>query len=169
MASKYEIRGFTKSSLTAVENRWRGLAGEDEFASELAGFFQWCHTHIAPKAGDSQAHGLFNKEDESCDAIIELVETTTLGGKTKLLKLITSPHFWQSIDLDRERLITLYTWTFTLVIAKGILGKAKDVKLYARDDLMLSFLRSLHAHWDVPGTKAEFQGRFLTVTKETKK
>ncbi|MFE1574437.1 hypothetical protein ACFIQG_22015 [Comamonas odontotermitis] len=164
--SKYEIRQFTKETLEAAQQRWQGLAGEDEFALEYLPFFDWCHTHMTHKEGDSQAWELFNKDTHQCDAIIDLVNSKN-GALTKLLKLYVTPRLWEHNENTREQIIALYVDTFVLVIQKGLLAGAKDVKLYGRTDMMLSMLRSLHAHWAVPKTTAEFQGRFFTVSMAT--
>ena len=160
---KHEIRKFTAISLNAAKVEWRKLAGDDEFTIEYEVFFAWCTSHIEHREGDSQAWELFNVESDQCDAIIELVNGKR-GALTKLLKLYVSPRFWEGVGNKRDELLNLYTDTFNLVIAKGLFGGAKDVKLYGRTDLMLGLLRSLHAHWSVDGTTAEFEGRFLKVS-----
>jgi len=160
--AKYQLRQIDTHRLDEIRNRWRGIAGEDEFDIEFAGLFQWCSTHLIPQEGDSQAWELHNTDNAECDAIVELVDSKR-GALTKLLKLFLSPVFWD-VEARREEVISLHIDAFVEVIKNGVLRGAKDVKLYGRNDLTLSLLRSIHAHWKVEGTNAHFQGRFLTIS-----
>lgn len=160
--AKYELRQMDTNRLNEIKNRWRGIAGEDEFDIEFAGLFEWCSSHLEPKEGDSQAWELYNTDTAASDAIVELVDSSK-GKLTKLLKLFLSPVFWD-VEAKREEVISLHIDAFVEVIKNGVLRGAKDVKLYGRNDLMLSLLRSIHAHWKVEGTNAHFQGRFLTIS-----
>lgn len=160
--AKYEIRELTPDRLIEVRDRWRGIAGDDEFDIELAGLFEWCSSHLKHQEGDSQAWELHNQDSNQCDAIVDLVASRK-GALTKLLKLFLSPNLWD-VESNREAVISLYVDAFIEVIKGGLLKGAKDVKLYARNDLMMSLLRSIHAYWHVEGTKAHFQGRFLTIS-----
>lgn len=160
--AKYKIREFTTERFEEVKERWRGHAGEDEFEIELSGFFDWCVAHLTKVDGDSQAFELYNTDTDACDAIIEMVDSRK-GKLTKLLKLLLSPEYWD-VEKNRDQLISLYIDAFVEAIKDGALKGAKDVKLYGRNDLMLSLLRSIHAHWQVEGTSAHFQGRFLTIS-----
>jgi len=160
--AKYEIRQFTRERLEEVRQRWRGIAGDDEFDIEFMSLFEWCETHIEPSEGDSQAWELYNTDTSGCDAIIDMVDSKK-GTLSKLLKLFLSPVFWD-VESKRDQVISLYIDAFVEVIKNGAIKGAQDVKLYGRNDLMLSLLRSIHAHWHVPGTTASFQGRFLTIS-----
>jgi len=160
--SKYQIREFTPERLKETGQRWRGIAGEDEFDIELSGLFDWCTTHLQPTDGDSQAWELHNTDNGECDAIMEMVDSQK-GTLTKLLKLFLTPKLWD-VEANREAVISLYIDLFVEAIKAGALKGAKDVKLYGRNDLMLSLLRSIYAHWQIEGTKARFEGRFLTIS-----
>lgn len=162
--AKYQIRQFTPERLEQVRKRWREIAGDDEFDIEFMGLFDWCQTHIKPSEGDSQAWELYNTDTSGCDAIIDMVDSRK-GTLSKLLKLFLSPVFWD-VESKREEVISLYIDAFVEVIKNGAVKGAKDVKLYGRNDLMLSLLRSIHAHWCVDGANASFQGRFLTISIE---
>ena len=162
--SKYKFREFTPARLSETRQRWRGIAGDDEFDIELAGLFDWCEGHLQPMAGDSQAWELHNADSGECDAILEMVDSRK-GALTKLLKLFLTPRMWD-VEANREAVISLYIDAFVEAIMNGALKGAKDVKLYGRNDLMLSLLRSIHAHWQVKGTNAHFEGRFLTISIE---
>lgn len=161
---RYTIRKFTTDRLETVRQRWEGIAGEDEFALELSGLFQWCSTHVEPSDGDSQALELYSIDADKCDAIVEIVNGRK-GKLSKLLKLFPSPSYWDATDRYPE-VVALYAHTFALVIREGLVKGAQDVKLYGRNELMLSILRSLHAHWrtEQTGTTASFSGRWLTIT-----
>lgn len=162
--SAYIIREFTKARLSQVRAQWKSVAGEDEFELELGGFFDWCEDHISPCDGDSQAWELYAEKTDSCDAIVELVDSRK-GELTKMLKLFVTPEMWD-VEAHRSRIVSLYVDCFTQVIAKGILQGTKNVKLYGRNDLMFSILRSLHAAWPAEETRtqAEVNGRWLTIT-----
>lgn len=162
--SKYKIREFTAERLAEVRRQWAGLAGDDEFAIEMAGLFDWCATHIKKQDGDSQAWELYNQDSDRCDAIVEIVDSHH-GSLSKLLKLFLTPELWDADD-KREQIRALHLDAYTEVIRSGVHRGAKDVKLYGRTDLMLSILRSIHAHWpaEETGAQASFKGRWLTIT-----
>ena len=161
--SKFEIRHFSSESLELAKQRWKNYAGDDEFAIEYEPFFGWCATHITPIEEHSQAWELFNNDSQQCDAIVDIVNSKQ-GKLHKLLKLYVSPQYWTDTGKHRDEIIKLHIDAFVLAIQKGLLGGAKNVKLYGRSDLMLSILHSIHATWSVPNTTAEFHGRFLTIS-----
>lgn len=165
--SKYQVREFDATRLAQVKHAWKGLAGDDEFALELAGLFVWSEAHIAPQSGDSRAWELYNKDNARCDAIVELVDGHD-GKLTKLLKLFLSPEFWD-IDAHYDRVASIYIDTFIAVIQQGLISGTRDVKLYGRSPMMLSILRSIHAAWPERevGAKAAFHGRWLTITLDS--
>ena len=96
------------------------------------------------------------------DALVEVVASRK-GQLSKLLKVIPSPEFWD-INNSRQAILDIYTETFFNMITTGGFGKERKVKLYGRDDDMMSILRSIHGNWAIPHSKAEFEGRFLAVT-----
>lgn len=161
---KHEIREFTTDRLKEVRQRWGQIAGSEEFAIELAPFFEWCEAHITQRSGDSHACELYNASTDSCDAIIELVNSPDVK-MTKLLKLFVSPELWD-VDDKRDQIVELYVNAFIKVIEAGLVKGTKNVKLYGRTGLMLSILHSIHATWPAKqtGTQASFKGRWLTIT-----
>lgn len=159
-----DLREFSDQRLADVRDRWLAIAGEDEFQVELSPFFAWCATHVQPKTGDSHALELFNAKTGETDAIVEIVNARE-GKLHKLLKLIVSPRLWD-IDANRDEVVSLYASAFSSVIDNGIMEGVNDIKIYGRNDLMRSILRSLHAHWpqDGFGATVKFEGRWLTFT-----
>lgn len=83
---------------------------------------------------------------------------------TKLLTVVLSPIFWRSEHATRG-IIEVYSAVFSnVIIEKGLsVGNNVIVKLYARDNEMMSILTALQYNWSVPNSVAEFEGRFLTV------
>lgn len=159
----YKIREFTPERLEEVERTWRDLAGEDEFDIELAPFFNWCETHIEQRTGDSRAYELYNTRSQSCDAIIELVNSSN-ARLSKLLKLFISPEMWD-VDDKREQVVNLYVSAFVQVIKTERRKGINRVKLYGRTSLMLSILHTIHSSWPAEETnsQATFEGRWLTI------
>jgi hypothetical protein len=160
--SKYKLIPFDQPSFLDARRKWEALAGEDAFDLEFSPLFDWARNHLLQQDGDSIALNLHNNDTLSTDAIVEVVSSRK-GAMSKLLKVIPSPKFWD-INNSRADIITLYTEVFFEVITREGFGASRKVKLYGRDDEMMSILRSIHGIWAIENTKAEFEGRFLTFT-----
>lgn len=160
--AKYKLIKFTSDSLVETKAAWEAFAGADAFDLEFSAAFEWTQAHVNEQPNDSMALCLFNTDAQRTDAIIEVVDSRK-GTLTKLLKIIPTPMFWD-VNNSRTEIIQLYTEAFFNVITHGGFGKSRTVKLYGRDDEMMSLLRSIHSHWAIADTSIEFQGRFLTIT-----
>jgi hypothetical protein len=162
--SKYSLIPFTPESLANAKRAWEAIVGIDAFDVEFAPFFEWAEGHIDPKEHDSRAFDLSNNDVEGrTDAIVEVVDSRK-GALSKLLRIIPSPQFCD-VTNSRAELVQLYTETFfQVIVAGGLHGQQRKVKLYGRDDDMMSLLRSIHSHWAVPDSSADFEGRFLAIT-----
>lgn len=162
--SKYTLIPFTAESLATARGAWEAIAGTDAFDVEYSTFFDWAGSHIVAKEHDSQAFNLSNNDAGGrTDAIVEVVASRK-GALSKLLKVIPSPQFWD-VSNSRQEIITLYVEVFfQVIVSRGLNGEKRTVKLYGRDDDMMSILRSIHSHWALPNTSADFEGRFLTIT-----
>jgi hypothetical protein len=162
---RHQLRQFTRQRFEAVRDRWRELAGgDDEFDSELAPMFEWCTSHLSPRAGDSQAFELYHVERDETDAILEVIDSRR---GAKLLKLFPSPEFWV-IDSDeaRTRVTELYGGAFAQVIANGIAKGTPLVKIYGRSDPMVTLLQGLQTRWPAEelGSDAAMEGRWLAIS-----
>jgi hypothetical protein len=160
---EHVLRTFTAERLAQVRQHWSEVAGEDEFAVELAFFFDWCITHIAPQDGDSQARELYHPGRDQTDAILEVV-TNRRGAK--LLTLFVSPEFW-IVDSEeaRTRVAELHAAAFVLVLSAGIAKGADVVKIYGRSNQMYRVLQSLVPQWpaDSVGWDAKIEGRWMSI------
>ncbi len=163
--SKYSLVKFTPESFAHTKAAWEAIAGADAFDVEFSAFFDWAGAHLVAKAHDSVALCLSNNDVGGLvDAIVEVVDSRE-GALSKLLKIIPSPLFWD-VNNARDEIVNLYTEVFFQVIltaGNGAIGQRK-VKLYGRDDDMMSILRSIHSHWAIPNTSVDFEGRFLAIT-----
>lgn len=160
--SKYALIPFTDESLGQARAAWEGIAGPDAFDLEFSTVFSWVESHMHPKQNDSVAFCLWNKDVAQVDAIVEVVDSRK-GQLSKLLKVIPSPKYWDVTNL-RHEIVQLYVEVFFNVITGGGFDKSRKVKLYGRDDEMMSILRSIHAHWAIQNSSAEFEGRFLSIS-----
>ena len=161
---KYELKRFTNAECAEARAAWEAIAGHDAFYLEFAPFFSWVETHIEPQEHDSMALQLVNLgADGRVDAIVEVVDSRK-GTLSKLLKIVVSPQFWDVND-SRNSIVVIYSEIFTqFIIGFGTDLSRRNVKIYGRDDDMMSILRSVHAHWSVPGATADFEGRFLAIS-----
>ncbi len=105
---------------------------------------------------------MWNNDTLHSDAIVEVV-TSRKGAMSKLLKIIPSPEFWD-INNSRGSIVDIYAETFFNMITSGSFGNQRKIKLYGRDDAMMSILRSIHSNWLIEQSTAEFEGRFLAIT-----
>lgn len=160
--SKYSTLNFTKDLCQAAKREWEDIAGGDAFDLELSPVFSWVETHMDVAPNDSVALCLWNNDSKRTDAVVEIVDSRK-GKLSKLLKVIPSPRFWD-VNNVRGEIIQLYTEAFFNVITAGGFGSSRVVKLYGRDDEMMSILRSIHAAWTVSNSTAEFEGRFLAIS-----
>lgn len=162
--SKYKLLDFSSETLASTRQRWMELMDEDAFELELSPAFEWASVHMKHIDGDSVALRMLNSETEMTDAIVEVV-TSRKGQMIKMLKVIPSPAFWD-VDNCRKEIIDLYIGVFMSVITSSGFKSNHKVKIYGRDDAMLSILRSIHSIWPVEDSKADFEGRFLAITWE---
>lgn len=160
--ARYSTIPFDLETLSKIRTSWEELAGNDAFDIEFSPIFSWVETHMTLTDNDSVALCLWNNDCHRAEAIVEIVSSR--GGQlSKLLKIVPSPYFWD-VNARREEIIQLYIEVFFNAITSGGFGRSRKVKLYGRDDEMMSILRSIHAHWAIPNSQAEFEGRFLAIS-----
>ena len=160
--AKYKLIPFTTATLAAAKSKWEDIAGKDGFDLEFAAVFEWASTHLNQQSGDSMAYCLHNNDNGNADGIVEIV-TSRMGALSKLLKIVPSPEFWD-VNNKRVEILQIYRETFFGLITQKEINSARTVKIYGRDDEMMSILRSIHAVWNIPDSTAEFEGRFLTIS-----
>jgi hypothetical protein len=162
--SKYELLDFSSETLELTRQSWLEMLDEDVFESELSPAFEWAGMHMKHIDGDSVALQMLDTESKMAVAIVEVV-TSRKGQMFKMLKVIPSPAFWD-VDNCRKEIIDLYIGVFMNVITSNGFKSNHKVKIYGRDDAMLSILRSIHSMWPVGKGKADFEGRFFAITWE---
>lgn len=160
--SNYQLLEFTDATFESTKEAWLKLMDEDAFELEMAPLFGWAKQHMNHADGDSVALRLYDDETGRTDAIVEVVSSRK-GQMSKLLKVIPSPRFWD-INNQRAEILQLYVDAFVNVITSRGFKANHKVKIYGRDDDMLSILRSIHSAWSFDQSKADFEGRFLTIT-----
>lgn len=160
--ARYSTIPFSLENVSAIRKSWEELVGADAFDLEFSPIFSWVETHMGPTSNDSVAWCLWNNDCQRAEAIVEIVSSR--GGQlSKLLKVVPSPYFWD-VNAHRVEIIQLYIEVFFTAITSGGFGQSRKVKLYGRDDEMMSILRSIHACWAIPNSQAEFEGRFLAIS-----
>lgn len=142
----YKLNEFTATSLLETRDRWQSIAGEDEFSLEHGHLFEWAETHIdyAPEASDSVAYGMFSEDTGRAEAIVEVIQNRKgIYGTTKMLKLLIGPKYWNAgSHLDEISQITLKALIGTIELSRQ--NHSRTVKIYGRNDHMLSILHSVH-------------------------
>ncbi len=160
--TNHQLTNFTEETLRTTQSAWEALMDEDAFQVEFDPVFEWARAHLVYVDGDSAAFGMFNTDTGKADAIVEIVKSKK-GTMAKMLRVILSPRFWD-INNQRSELIELYVSTIIQVITSNGFKSLHKVKMYGRDDEMMSVLRSIHSKWDYDRSRAEFEGRFLTIS-----
>lgn len=160
--SKYTLQNFSTETIKSTRDHWQAFLDDDAFELELAPTFDWVENHVEPKDGDSIALRLENSDSGKTDAIVEIV-TSRKGQMHKMLKIIPSPKFWD-VDNHRKEIVDLYVDVFLNVLTYGGFKSDHKVKIYGRDAEMMSILKSIHSIWSIKGSRADFEGRFLTIT-----
>lgn len=159
---KYNLVNFTNETLEETRKNWESIIDEDAFELEFGTAFTWASQHIQSVEGDSVALRLHNTDSDRTDAIVEIVSSRK-GAMNKLLKVIPSPKFWD-VNNQRDEIVSLYTEAFFKVITMAGFKPSNKVKIYGRDDEMLSILRSIQNIWNIKGSKVDFEGRFFAIT-----
>lgn len=172
MAAK--IRQLSPERLDEIRTLWEEIAGEDTFLVELGGLFDTVSRSLQAEGEAAPYHELVSPEGEAL-ALLELFDTKQ-GKLTKLLTFHHSPATWSEDAPSMARdLASVYIDAFTEVIT---LAREKwqsrsqtsihEVKIYGRNDAMLTMLQTIHALWPKLDYAAEastaVEGRWLRVT-----
>lgn len=173
----YSLRELLPVRFGEISDKWKEIAGDDEFKSELklpldhilammnAGASQI--SDLAPDASVLEVYDSFSNEPV---AIVDLINSERQQ-LTKILKFVLSPKFWtqNGQTSPRHAIAQIHTDTYTQIIeSKMYEGSAQEVKIYGRDDVIFSLLQMIHDNWDSrTGLRVALQGRWLSVTKET--
>lgn len=164
----YQLSSLTRERLQEIRDSWERLAGVDEFAVELAAAFEWAAPRLSPRPGDSQAFELRRTDTGDAEALLEIIDSSSVG-TTKLLTLYTSPVYWDRDADDLDELAELYAGAFLEVLAKGMeQPNWRVVKIYGRDQELLYILKHVQEKWhqaDSLGRTATMQGRWLAISK----
>ena len=159
--AKYKLMTFSEESFAAAMASWRALTDEDVFELECAPIFAWAKDHLTRQQEGAFFLDLHNTDRDKTDALVEVISGKK-GRLSKMLKVFLPPPLWPTES--RKDVIEIYTAVFFCMIEEKLFTENGVVKLYGRNDEMVSILRSIHAMWSIKGTTAEFEGRFLTIT-----
>ena len=159
--SKYKLVELTQNLIDPTKESWQSLIGEDAFSLEFGLIFDWVEAHMQAIDGDSLAKGMLNNDTGQIAAFVEIVSGRK-GQMHKLLKVVPSPYFWD-VTTRRLEVIELYIDVFFSVLSSHGFKSLHKVKIYGRSDEMMSLLKSIHSLWSIPGSSAEFEGRFLSI------
>lgn len=155
--------------LAQIKESWEAQAGADEFEVEMARAFEGIERDMGREGSGASYRVLC--QDDDCKAVLELTDTRR-GAMTKLLSLYLSPDLWNAAE-KVEELQEVYVMAVTYVIRLGELrarDAQHDVKIYGRDDALLSILQTIHDKWDSIGqnldanSTVKMEGRWLRVT-----
>lgn len=164
---QYELRSLDNARLDEIAAQWKSY-DEDAFAVELATVFAWSREHLKHRDGDGHALELRAESTGHAHAILEMVNSKW-GSLTKMLKLWISPELWDPDETTemRDELLELHAAAFVHVIRHGIDGGVDEVKIYARNNVMLDMLVHLRDVWNVrnSGWTASMAGRWLAIAR----
>ncbi len=161
----YELKKFTEKTLNSTKRDWEKVAGSDAFATEYGFVFDWTESHIDYQKGqnDSLAYGMFAPRAQKAIAIVEVIQREQAKkGLTKMLKLWITPEYWDA-DSNRREIasIMLCAMQGTLLLSKQ--NQSKTVKIYGRNDQMLSVLHTVHVMFSDLIDKGELSGVTVNV------
>lgn len=142
----YELKQFTPKTLASTRRDWEHVAGKDAFATEYGLVFEWTEKHIDYANGhnDSLAYGMFAPRAQKAVAIVEVIQRKVARkGLTKMLKLWITPEYWDAAASRKEIAhVMLSAMQGTLLLSKN--NQSKTVKIYGRNEQMLSVLHTVH-------------------------
>ncbi len=169
MLIKYSnLASFTKQSFADTKNNWIAYAGcQPVFSLECGPIFDWIEERLLEdKNSDTSAYGLFEPGSSTAVAIVEVVNSTkTKGPMIKMLKVIFSPQFWDTVAY-RQEILNIYVGAIGGCVKLSMKRKTKILKLYGRTNELLSVMMDLHTELvktPINGVKAKIEGRWLVL------
>lgn len=129
----------------------------------------WVAAHSDYTAsGDSYAYGIFSEDNSSACAVVDIVYSRRAGpdiGWLKMLELTMSPEYSQSQINTADALleiIRIYVAAILGTIALTDTHKARIIKLFGRNDQLMTMLASVHLHLSSEAKLAADNKQLLT-------
>jgi hypothetical protein len=137
--------------------------------------FDWAASRIDyERKGDSYAYGVLEDNTTNCLAIVDIVHTDNKGKANAWLKMLSielRPEFTeQNILLDQslyEAAMDIYTASIIGTIELTDVHKARTIKLYGRNDSLLSLLTALKERLQSKmhnALQVNMEGRWLVIS-----
>jgi hypothetical protein len=168
VAIKYDhLTAFTPKTLKQTMENWSAHAGDEAFSLELGPMFGWIGERLKSKMqAETAYYGLFEGADPFAVAVVEVITTPkTKGPMIKMLKVIISPQFWDTVTYRKEVLL-VFSGAITGCINLSVKRGSKVLKLYGRNNELLSVMIELHTELSkhpIAGLSASIQGRWLVL------
>jgi len=168
VAIKYnQLKSFTAKTLRQTRDNWASHAGDEAFSLELGPIFEWIGERLRSKAqAETAYYGLFEGSELHAAAIVEVITTPkTKGPMIKMLKVIISPQFWDTVTYRKEVLL-IFLGAIAGCINLSMKRGSKILKLYGRNNELLSVMIEVHTELSknpIAGLSASIQGRWLVL------
>lgn len=172
---KYDLKELTPEVISNTKKAWeRDSSDLGAFEIENGFLFDIISSYIdydTDSSNKSVFYGIFKEEDSGyAEAFVELIVAQRgQKGMTKMMKLWSSPKYWD-VDSYRNELAHIYITAIIETMQKGFRDSHKLVKIYARNDYIMTILNVIYNHLSEKareGTIASivprFEGRWLVI------
>lgn len=171
---KFVTQQFDQNKLEATRVAWDSTAEDLGLpALEYEKTMAWVSTHIRYDAqhGESYAYGIFEEGKDEAVAVVDLVHSRRVRdvGVIKMLEVTMGPSLAPS-QITAENypdLVSIYGQAVVGVIALSQAHPARIIKIYGRDNDLMSLLFGLNVQFNSQNTvpiKSKIEGRWLVIT-----
>jgi hypothetical protein len=171
----YELKEFTKESLSATINIWTNemVEAKNVFPGDyirVIEFVEQCHDHTV-KGLESLAYGIFDGDSLVADSIVEVIVSKTSRKLIKMLDCHIRPALadkaYAKVDDVIAKLVEIYAVTITGTISLASTHKVDTVKVFGRSNDLMTVLGIACGHLQRDskdfGIEVGFEGRWLVV------
>ncbi len=169
MTLKYSnLALFDEQTLEDTRQNWTAFAGSHSvFALECGPIFDWMEERLGEeKTLETVAYGLFESGYTTAAAIVEVVNSAkTKGPMIKMLKVLVSPQFWDTVA-NRQEVLNIFIGAIAGCVNLSVKKKTKILKLYGRTNELLSVMMDIHTRLvssPINGISATIEGRWLVL------
>jgi len=173
---KYTLSGFTVDSFQSAKQQWIDNAISNNLPiTDYEKIIEWAEKRIdyGNKSSDSYAYGIFCDKTQVCVAVVDIVYTKRGNdGWLKMLTVNLAPDFitseLEAKPIKLEDVLYIYIAAAIGTIKLTSNHKARTIKLYGRNDPMLSLLVAMKTQLsndqDLLKISISLEGRWLVIT-----
>ncbi len=171
----YQFKGFTAESFRSTEEAW--ISSSENLGIPSIDFEKSLEYALArldyESNKDSYVYGIFPADSDEAVALVDVIYSTKVKdtGWIKMLNVTFNPVYSEidpsSNDGKFEEKIDIYAETISGTISLTNHHQAKIVKLFGRNDSLMSLFHALNYHLkklDKSPMQSKIEGRWLVIS-----